>query len=205
MSTLFQRFTSKQLFFGGLFTPIILGLLIGGILSYAGSAKAEDQHIRGNKNAQVKLVEYSDFECPYCERAYPTLQQILKDYGDKVSLEYRHYPLPFHKNAQKAAEASECAAAQGKFWEFHDKAFDNQSALSLSALKQWAAELGLNKNKFNTCLDEGTFAAKVQAQFQEGDAKGVNGTPATFINGELLVGAQPYAQFKQAIDAALAK
>lgn len=208
MATLYEQYSAKQLFFGGLLAPVILGIAIGGAL-FAKSAltnfNEEVQHIRGNKNAKVQLVEYSDFQCPFCERAYPTLQQVLKEYGDKVSLEYRHYPLSFHPFAQKAAEASECAGEQGKFWEFHDKNFENQTSLSLDAPKVWAKELGLNMNKFVSCLDSGKYAKKVADQTNEGQAKGVNGTPTTFVNGQPVIGAQPYEAFKQAIDAELAK
>jgi len=161
----------------------------------------KDDHIRGNINATVTLVEFSDFECPFCERIYPTMNQILKDYKDKVRLVYKHFPLGFHPNAQKAAEASECASDQGKFWEYHDKIFENQpSGLSLEKFKQWAKDLGLNSGKFNDCLDSGKYAQKIQTDFQEGSQKGVNGTPATFINGQLVSGALPYDSFKQIID-----
>lgn len=196
-----QQYTAKQMFFAGLGLPLILGFLGAGILfKSTGFVSAEEQHIAGNKNAKIKLVEYSDFECPFCERAYPTFKQLIAEYGDKISIEYKHYPLGFHKNAQKAAEASECAGEQGKFWQFHDKIFENQKSLSPSALKQWAGDIKLNTAKFNSCLDSGKYAAKVNAHFTEGQSKGVNGTPTTYINGEEVVGAQPYEAFKAVID-----
>lgn len=201
-----QNYTAKQLFLAGLFGPIILGILVGGALIIKTSiGPAEESHIRGNKSAKVKLVEYSDFQCPYCERHYPTLKQILAEYGDKVSVEYKHFPLNFHPMAQPAAEASECASAQGKFWEYHDKIFENQQALSQPSLTQWAQELGLNMTKFNACVQAGTYRAKVQAQAAEGSKLGVEGTPATFVNGQLVSGALPFEAFKQIIDAELAK
>jgi len=161
----------------------------------------KDDHIRGDFNAPITLVEFSDFECPFCERHFSTLNKILSDYKGKVRLVYKHFPLGFHPNAQKAAEASECADEQGKFWEYHDKLFENQpTGYSLEKFKQWAKELGLNINKFNDCLDSGKYAQKVQADYQEGLQKGVNGTPATFINGQLVSGALPYESFKQIID-----
>ncbi|MFH0804617.1 MAG: DsbA family protein, partial [Patescibacteria group bacterium] len=124
----------------------------------------------------------------------------------KVRLVYKHFPLSFHPNSQKAAEASECASEQGKFWEYHDKLFDNQpSGFSVDKFKQWAKDLNLDTAKFNGCLDSGTYAKKVQADEQEGQQKGVNGTPATFINGQLVSGALPYDTFTQAIDASLSK
>jgi len=161
----------------------------------------KDDHVRGDFNAPITLVEFSDFECPFCARHYPTMNKILNGYKGKVRLVYKHFPLGFHPNAQKAAEASECASEQGKFWEYHDKIFENQSSgLSAEKFKQWAKDLGLNSNKFNDCLDSGKYAQKVQADYQEGLQKGVNGTPATFVNGQLVSGALPYESFKQIID-----
>ncbi|MDP2910514.1 MAG: DsbA family protein [bacterium] len=163
-------------------------------------------HIRGDFSAPITLVEFSDFECPFCVRHLPTLNKILSDYPNQVRLVYKHFPLGFHPNSQKAAEASECADEQGKFWEYHDKLFENQPAgYSLDKFKQWAKDLGLNSGKFNDCLDSGKFAQKVQADFQEGSEKGVNGTPATFVNGQLISGALPYESFKQVIDSILKK
>ncbi|OGZ20366.1 MAG: hypothetical protein A2626_00945 [Candidatus Nealsonbacteria bacterium RIFCSPHIGHO2_01_FULL_38_55] len=165
----------------------------------------KSNHIRGDFDAPITLVEFSDFECPFCERHYQTLNKILNDYNGKVRLVYKHFPLGFHPNAQKAAEASECADEQGKFWEYHDKLFENLTAsgYSLANFKKWAGDLGLNEREFNDCLDSGKFAQKVQADFQEGSEKEVNGTPATFVNGELISGALPYELFKQAIDGLL--
>lgn len=174
-----------------------------------------DDHIKGDKNAKVTLVEYSDFQCPYCSRVNPTIEQVMNDYGNKVRLVYRHFPLTsIHENAQKAAEASECASEQGKFWEMHDKMFANQTALTVDNLKQYAKDLKLNTTKFNTCLDTGKYAQTVTASETQGSQYGVNGTPAVFVNGTLVStwssgewqgGAQPYSVFKQFIDEALAK
>ncbi|OGY68705.1 MAG: hypothetical protein A3B94_02000 [Candidatus Jacksonbacteria bacterium RIFCSPHIGHO2_02_FULL_43_10] len=162
---------------------------------------AKSDHVRGDFNAPITLVEFSDFECPFCERHYPTMNQILSNYQGKVRLVYKHFPLSFHPNAQKAAESSECAGEQDKFWEYHDKLFANQAnGFSADKFKQWAVELKLNAKKFNDCLDDGKYAAKVQADFQEGSQKGVSGTPATFVNGQLVSGAVPYESFKQIID-----
>ncbi|MBU1104686.1 thioredoxin domain-containing protein [Patescibacteria group bacterium] len=161
----------------------------------------KNDHIRGNFDSPITLVEFSCFECPFSARHNPTLIKILDDYKGKVRLVYKHFPLGFHPNAQKAAEASECADEQGKFWEYHDKLFENfQLGYSIENFKQWAKDLGLNSGKFNDCLDSGKFAQKVRDDFQEGSAKGVNGTPATFINGQLVSGALPYESFKQIID-----
>ncbi len=165
-----------------------------------------DDHVKGNANAKVTLVEYSDFQCPFCATVRPTLDQVMKDYGDKVKLVYRNYPLTsLHPMAQKAAEASECASEQGKFWEMHDKLFDQNTAgtMSVDNFKKAAGELKLNQSQFDTCLDTGKYASKVTASETEGTSFGVQGTPATFVNGVLISGAVPYAQFKTAIDNAL--
>src|SRR5690606_33549707 len=110
----------------------------------------ENDHIRGDPEAPVLIVECCDFECPFCERAFPTVKQVLDTYGDDVALVYRHFPLSFHPQAQKAAEASECAADQGKFWEYHDRVFEQQALLSggVAQMKKWAGELGLNQSRF---------------------------------------------------------
>lgn len=158
-------------------------------------------NVRGNFNAPITLVEFSDFECPYCAKIYPTLKKILADYPDKVRLVYKYFPLSFHPNAQKASEAAACAGEQGKFWEYHDELFDNQSAgFSLDKFKIWAENLGLNAVQFSKCLDSGKYASQVQAEEAEGQSKGVSGTPATFVNGQLVSGALPYESFKSIID-----
>ena len=156
--------------------------------------------VRGDFNAPITLVEFSDFECPFCQRHLPTLQKILTDYPQKVRLVYKQFPLSLHPNSQKAAEASECAAEQGKFWEYHDQLFQNQTVFSADNFKKWAGELNLNQTQFNNCLDSNKYYQKVQDDLQEGVSKGVRGTPTTFINGQSLVGAQPYETFKEIID-----
>lgn len=196
-----NKFTAKQLFFGGLGFPLVIGLItLTFFLKSNFALGAGEERVAGNKNAKIKLVEYSDFQCPFCKKFYPTFKRLLAEYGDKVSFEYKHYPLNFHPFAQKGAEASECAGDQGKFWQLHDKIFENQESLSLATLKQWAKDIGLNSGKFNSCLDSGKYADKVQADFREGQSLGVSGTPTVFINGEKIVGAQPYETFKAAID-----
>ncbi|MEK7160892.1 MAG: thioredoxin domain-containing protein, partial [Patescibacteria group bacterium] len=135
---------------------------------------SKTDHIRGDVNSPVTLVEFSDFECPFCARHKPTLDKILEDYKGKVRLVYKHFPLSFHANSQKTAEAAECAAEQGKFWEYHDKIFENQSAgLNLEKFKQWANDIGLNSAKFNEWLNSGKFTQKIKDDAAEGAAKGV--------------------------------
>lgn len=168
---------------------------------------ADDDAVMGQAGAKVTIIEFSDFQCPYCSRfVLQTFPQIKANYIDtgKAKLIFRDFPLSFHANAAKAAEAAECAGDQGKYYEMHDKLFGNQSALSVDSYKQWASELGLNTATFNSCLDSGKYASEVQKDIADAQAAGVTGTPTFFVNGVKLVGAQPYEVFQQAIDAALA-
>jgi protein-disulfide isomerase len=166
----------------------------------------KEVHIRGNPNAKITLVEFSDFECPFCERHYHTLKQLLKKYKDKIKLVYKHFPLDIHTNARKAAEAAECAGEQGKFWEYHDKLFDNfYNKYSIEKFKKWASELNLDTKQFNKCLDSGKYSEKVQKDFEEGISKKVNGTPTTFINDQIVEGALPYEYLEAIIEEQLKK
>ena len=160
---------------------------------------------KGPDSAPITIVEFSDFQCPFCSRAIKTVDEVVKAYPDKVKLVFRQFPLEFHKEAPKAAEASLCAGDQGKFWEYHDALFANQSALQVEQLKEHAKKVGLDAAKFDKCLDSGEKAATVKADQEDGQKVGVNGTPAFFINGILLSGAQPFDEFKSVIDAELAK
>ena len=161
---------------------------------------------RGPKNAKVTIVEFSDYECPFCGRYYEeTLPTLLKEYGGKVRFIWKDFPLPMHSNAPKASEAAHCAGEQGKYWEFHDVLFQNQRALAVDDLRQYAAGLNLDTQDFNACLDSGKFANKVKEDTNLGRSLGVNGTPSFFVNEERVVGAQPVEEFKRRIDAILAK
>jgi protein-disulfide isomerase len=166
----------------------------------------ENAPVLGDPNAPVTIVEFSDFQCPFCARfytdTYPSIKSQYVDTG-KANIVYRHLPLPFHPEAQPAAEASMCAAEQGKFWEFHDKIFQNQAIMSAANYKAWAAELGLNTGQFNSCVDSREYQDYVEADYAAASAAGVSGTPSFVINGELVVGAQPTAVFQQAIDSKL--
>ncbi len=159
---------------------------------------------RGPKDAPVTIVEFSDFECPYCGAAHDTVEQVMSAYAGKVRLVYRQFPLSFHPHAEKAAEASLCAADQGKFWEYHDVLFKNQKKLEPTDLKAHASEVGIDAQKFGQCLDSGDKKKAVDADQQAGLAAGVGGTPAFFINGIFLNGAQPIDEFKKVIDGELA-
>jgi protein-disulfide isomerase len=161
---------------------------------------------RGPEGAAVTIVEFSDFECPYCSRVVPTIEQILENYGDQVRVVFRQFPLNnIHPNAQKAAEASLCANDQGKFWEMHDLMFKEQRSLELEQLKEKAARLELDVEAFNECLDSSQHADAVMSDLEAASQIGVTGTPALFINGRFLSGAQPYEQLASIIDEELGK
>jgi len=160
---------------------------------------------RGPATAPITIVEFSDFECPYCSRAEETVSEVMRVYGDKIRLVFRDLPLPNHANAPKAAEAAHCAGEQGKYWEMHAKLFANQRALDIASLKGYAKDLKLDQAKFDKCLDSGATAPIVEASKKVGNEAGVNGTPAFFVNGILISGAQPFDAFKEVIDAELAQ
>ena len=178
-------------------------------------AGLEGRPYMGAADAPVVLVEFSDFQCPFCRSFYnDAYKQIKSEYVEtgKVKFVYRHFPLNnIHPAAQKAAEASECALDQGLFWEMHNKLFDEQNALgggtvafSTDDIKAWAAEIGgLDVAAFNGCLDSGKKEEIVAADFQDGVDAGVRGTPTIFINGQPVVGAQPFSSFQAVIDAEL--
>ena len=160
-------------------------------------------HIRGNKDAKVVLIEYSDFECPFCSRHHPNMLKLMEEYGDDVAWVIRHFPLSFHPEAMPAAVASECANEQGKFWEYADAMFENQDSLGENYYPKLAKELGLNVTSFESCLDSGKYDDMIASQQAGGASAGVNGTPATFVNGELISGAVPYETLKGIVEAAL--
>lgn len=164
-----------------------------------------DAPVRGDANAKVTMIEFSDFECPFCEKWYTDNMQQLQDKyisTGKVKFVFKNFPLSFHPLAEKAAEAAECAGQQGKYWEFHDNLFTTRN-LTVDQMKSTAKDMGLDTTKFNNCLDSGSTAAGIQADINEGSAAGVSGTPTFFINGQKIVGAQPFAAFDSAIQQAL--
>ncbi len=156
---------------------------------------------RGPEGAPVTIVEFSDFQCTYCKAVEGTLREILKNYPTQVRLVYRQYPIPaIHPDAFKASEASLCAGAQGRFWEMHDLLFNEPGGLKEEALKARAAKLQLDAAAFNTCLQSGNSADRIRQDVRDGSRAGVSGTPALFVNGRLLTGAQPYAEIAKVID-----
>jgi protein-disulfide isomerase len=161
--------------------------------------------VKGEKNAPVTIVEFSDFQCPFCSRVNPTISQIMEKYKGKVKVSFKNQPLPFHENANIAAQAALAAGEQGKYWEMHDKLFANQQALTRPDLERYASELKLDTAKFKAALDTNKFKAQVDADSQLGSSIGANGTPTFFINGRKLVGAQPFEAFAKLIDEELAK
>src|SRR3989344_1321631 len=184
---------------------------------------ADDDAFLGDKNAPVTIIEFSDFQCPFCRKFWTeTFEQLKTQYIDtgKVKLVYRDFPLAsLHPMAQKSAEAAECAKEQGKFWEYHDKMYGEQNIIdsgtvagpvkgtatyTIEDLKKWAKDIELDSSKFDSCLDDGKYADEVAKDFQDGADAGVQGTPSFFINGKQLSGAQPFSAFQQAIDAELA-
>jgi len=158
---------------------------------------------RGPKNASVTIIEFSDYQCPFCQKAEDVVDQVMKTYADKIRLVYRDYPLPFHPNARPASEAAACANAQGKFWEYHAKLFHGDG-LEPEKLKTYADQVGLDRKKFDDCLEKKPFKAEIDKDVKDGEKAGVNGTPAFFINGRMLSGAQPFEKFKEVIDDELA-
>jgi protein-disulfide isomerase len=158
---------------------------------------------KGPANAPVTIVEFSDFQCPYCSRVGPTLQKVLEDYPKDVRVVYKHYPLSFHKQALPAAKASAAAGRQGKFWEMHDLLFQNQRELNEAAFKGYAQELGLDVSQFEKDYASPAVAQEVEADMTLARSLGVTGTPGFFVNGRFLSGAQPYSAFKTKIDAEL--
>lgn len=166
---------------------------------------------RGPENAKVTVVEFSDFQCPYCASySTTTYNQIKKEYGDRIRYVFHDYPLSFHQFAQKAAEAASCAGDQGKFWEMHDLLFAKNSEWSAGKSVEeifvtYAGQIGVDKAKFKECLASGKFTQVVKDDVVLGGAVGVSGTPSFFINGQMLVGAQSFESFKAIIDKELAK
>lgn len=160
----------------------------------------------GPEKAKVTIIEFSDFECPYCKRSQATTKQLREQYKDKIRWVFRDYPLPFHRNAMFAHIAANCAIEQNKYWEYFNLLFENSENLVKENVILLAEKAGLEKTKFNACLaDSGKISAEIEADVADGQAVGVNGTPAFFINGIFVEGAQPLGAFQKIIDEELSK
>jgi protein-disulfide isomerase len=168
-------------------------------------AVSPDDPSSGPANAPITVVEFSDYQCPFCARVVPTIVKLRQTYGDKIRIVFKDFPLPNHSHAPKAAEAALCAGEQGKYWDMHDRLFANQQGLAVPALKQTAAGLGLDSVKFDQCLDSGKHAASIAADMKQGESLGVQSTPTVYVNGRPVIGAQPYEFFQSVIDEELAR
>ena len=165
----------------------------------------DKEFIKGPKHAPVTIVEFSDYECPFCSKVGPTYKKILETYPKDVRMIFRHTPLPFHKNAPLAHQASIEAGVQGKFWEMHDLLFENQKKLQRADLDGYATTLGLDMKKWAKALDSGKHQAQIDADMEAGEAVQAKGTPNAFVNGRKLTGAKPFEEFKTVIDEEIKK
>lgn len=180
---------------------------VAGQPTKAVDVSVDDDAVKGDAKAKITLVEFSDYQCPFCGRLFSeTMPSIDEQYikTGKAKFTLRDFPLGFHQYAQKASEAAECAGDQNKYWEYHDKLFANQESLDVGSLKKYAKELSLDTAVFDNCLDTGKQADEVKKDFADGQKAGVGGTPAVFVNGKLISGACPFSTFQQAFDAELA-
>lgn len=167
--------------------------------------KIGDSPVFGKKDAPITIVEFSDFQCPFCKRSQETVRQVKQVYGDKIRFAYKQFPLSFHPQAQPAAEASLCANEQGKFWEYKERLFSVEAKdFSRENFIKWAGELGMKEDQFSQCVNSGKMRTMVEADVAEGQKLGMSGTPTFFVNGEQLSGAQPFERFKEVIDRQIA-
>jgi protein-disulfide isomerase len=160
----------------------------------------DDAATRGRLNAPIQIVEFSDFQCPFCAASLPVLERVMEKYPGQIVLAYRHFPLPGHTQAMPAAEAAECAREQGKFWEMHDLIFANQQAVGMESYRAFAEQLELNLNQFDTCLSEHRYEDAILQDVRDGQGYGVSGTPTFFINGHPIPGAADLVTFQTQIE-----
>ncbi|TAL58267.1 MAG: hypothetical protein EPN86_00445 [Nanoarchaeota archaeon] len=180
---------------------IFLGFIIVFLIAYANQSKSglnsQEPYSIGPNDSKITMVEYGDFQCPFCGESYPTIKKLQKEYNGTMRLVYKNFPLPFHPQAWPAAEAAECAGEQGRFWQYHDKLFENQPALSAENYGKWAQELGLDMGKFKQCIDTHKYQQKIQKQIDEGKNQNITSTPYFFINDDVrFPGAQPIELFE---------
>lgn len=198
-----SKMNQRQGFIDKLIADSKMEFLIKEPLSVVPALSAEEP-VLGNPNAKVVIYEHSDFQCPYCARGKSIVKEIYQAYGDKVAIVFRHLPLDFHPEAKPSAVASVCAQKQGKFWEYHDKLFDNQKDLSAANYPKWAKELGLDEAKFKECLTSPEAMQIVEKSQGYSEEAGASSTPTFFVGskteGKKIAGAQPFAEFKKIID-----
>lgn len=161
---------------------------------------ADNSPSLGPANAPVKIIEFADFQCPYCKQMHPELKKLQEEFPNKTILTYKDFPLAMHQNAEKAAEAAHCAGDQGKFWEYHDAIFESSAPLDIANLKEMSKSLKLDQAAFDKCLDSGKQAATVAKGFEEGKKLGITGTPTIFINGHVVSGAAKYDTLKELVE-----
>jgi protein-disulfide isomerase len=208
-----KKLTDNWLLFG--FGALIILIIIGAVFAFSGGNKASevstDDLVKGGSNtlgsesAKVKIVEFSDFNCPACKMAHSVVRQIGKEYGDKILIVFRYFPLSYHDTSVKAAEAAEAAASQGKFWEYHDMLFENQPNFENKDLIKYAKNLSLDTKKFEEELNSGKYNSKVMADLETGSNVGVSATPTFFINGTKYEGILTIEQFREIINKELGK
>jgi protein-disulfide isomerase len=191
-----RRDKARAAYVKGLHTQAILRILLAPPVA---DVNLEDAHIRGSKSAPVLLVEFADYECPYCEKVNPLIQKLQEEYGDKLSIAYKDFPLPMHHRAQKAAEAARCAGEQGKYWEYHDVLYYSR-LLDINELKKHAQVLKLDETRFNKCLDGGSEAELVKKDLEEGKKLGLPGTPSFFVNNHFFHGAVDYSTLREMVE-----
>lgn len=159
----------------------------------------EDAYLKGAKSAPVVLVEFADYECPYCQKINPIIQKLSEEYGDKLAIIYKDFPLPMHHRSQKAAEAARCAGEQGKYWEYHDVLYYSRQ-LDITELKKHAQVLKLDETRFNKCLDSGQTAEAVKKDLEEGKQLNLPGTPSFFVNNHFFHGAMDYSALREMVE-----
>jgi protein-disulfide isomerase len=147
----------------------------------------------GSRDAAVEVIEFADYECPYCRKIHPDLKKLQSEFQDQVVFAFKDFPLPMHKHAEKAAEAARCASREGKFWEYHDMLFEKSAGLDLAQLKDYARSLGLDPAKFDRCLDSGAEADAIKQDVEQGGRLGLTGTPSLFVNGHFFSGVTSYS------------
>ena len=190
-------FTDKLLSSPLLFIGIIIAIF-GGLVCFSSpdsnsSSYLEDENwsnsenVKGNENAPITIIEYSDYECPACRNSYNMVEEVISEYQGQVKLVHRHYPLPFHKDAQGASIAAECAGEQGKFWEMHEKLYTGNEGLKENSLNLYAKEVGVNEEKFNNCFAGDGYLDKINKQKKQGEKDEISGTPTFFINGKQVI------------------